>query len=126
MTTARQIITDALTFHLNRLSPGETLESDTANVCLSALNAFVDEWNIDGYALAEFADLDTDQDLPTGYRYMLAACTAEKAATAMIGGIPPAIAQAAFHARRRVSNAAAAPGVIDVPTPAGGSILGGW
>jgi hypothetical protein len=126
MTTARQIITDALTFHLNRLSPGETLEADTADVCLSALNAFVDEWNVDGYALAEFADLDTEYDLPTGYRYMLAANTAEKAATAMIGGIPPVIASAAFHARRKVSNASASPGIIEVPTPAGGSILEGW
>lgn len=45
MTTARQLITDALTFHLNRLSPGETLEADTAALCLSALNSVVDEWS---------------------------------------------------------------------------------
>ena len=28
MPTARQIITSALTYHLNRLSPGETLDAD--------------------------------------------------------------------------------------------------
>lgn len=45
MTTARQIIGGALTFHLNRLSPGETLDADLAAVCLDALNHIVDEWN---------------------------------------------------------------------------------
>ena len=45
MTTARQIITGALTFHLNRLSPGETLNDDDAAVCLTALNHIADEWN---------------------------------------------------------------------------------
>ncbi len=45
MTRALEIITDALTFGLNRLSPGETLDADTANVCLSALNSIVDEFN---------------------------------------------------------------------------------
>ena len=45
MTTARQIISDALTFGLNRLSPGETLDSDLAGVCLSALNSVADEVN---------------------------------------------------------------------------------
>lgn len=126
MTTARQIITDALTFHLNRLSPGETLEADTADVCLSALNAFVDDWNTDGYAIGEFTDIDMDQDLPTGYRNMLALCTAEKSAMALIGGLPPALAQAAYNARRRVRNASMSPGTIDVPTPGAGSILEGW
>lgn len=126
MTTARQIITDALTFHLNRLSPGETLEADTADVCLSALNAFIDDWNTDGYTIAEFADLDEDQDLPTGYRNMLAVCTAEKSAMALVGGLPAPLAQAAYNARRRVRNASTSPGVIDVPTPGTGSILEGW
>lgn len=45
MTTAREVITGALTFHLNRLSPGEALDADTASVCLSALNDIVDEFN---------------------------------------------------------------------------------
>lgn len=45
MTTARAIITDALTFGLNRLSPGETLDSDLAGVCLNALNNVADELN---------------------------------------------------------------------------------
>lgn len=43
MSTARQIIDDALTFRLNRLSPGETADADTDAVCLRALNAIVDE-----------------------------------------------------------------------------------
>lgn len=41
--TARQIITSALTVHLNRLSPGETLEADLAASCLVGLNEIVDE-----------------------------------------------------------------------------------
>jgi hypothetical protein len=45
MTTARVIISDALTFGLNRLSPGETLDADTGARCLDALNSIVDEWN---------------------------------------------------------------------------------
>lgn len=45
MTQARRVITDALTHRLNKLSPGETLDSDTALVCLDALNVIVDEFN---------------------------------------------------------------------------------
>lgn len=45
MTTARQIITTALTLHLNRLSPGETLNDDLAASCLLGLNDIVDEWS---------------------------------------------------------------------------------
>jgi hypothetical protein len=45
MTTARDVITGALTFHLNRLSPGESADADTLAVCLSALNDIADEWN---------------------------------------------------------------------------------
>lgn len=45
MTTARQVISGALTFHLNRLSPGETLDADLAALCLEALNHIADEWN---------------------------------------------------------------------------------
>lgn len=48
MTTARTIIDDALRFGLNRLSPGETLDADTAGVCLSALNSIADELNGSG------------------------------------------------------------------------------
>lgn len=51
MTTARQIIADALTFGLNRLAPGETLDADTANTCLSALNSIADEINGGGQML---------------------------------------------------------------------------
>ena len=45
MPTARQIITSALTYHLNRLSPGEVLDADLGNLCLGALNDIADEWN---------------------------------------------------------------------------------
>lgn len=45
MPTARTIIEDALTFGLNRLSPGESADADTLAVCLRALNSIVDEWN---------------------------------------------------------------------------------
>lgn len=45
MTTARKIIEGALGFRLNRLSPGETLDADTGNTCLVALNELADEMN---------------------------------------------------------------------------------
>jgi hypothetical protein len=45
MTTARQIIEGALGFGLNRLSPGETLDADTAATCLVALNNIADAMN---------------------------------------------------------------------------------
>ena len=45
MTTARSIISGALRFGLNRLSPGEALDADTADVCLEALNSITDEMN---------------------------------------------------------------------------------
>ncbi len=45
MPTARAIITGALTFGINRLSPGESLDADTALVCLDALNHIADELN---------------------------------------------------------------------------------
>lgn len=45
MTTARSIIEGALTFGLNRLSPGEALDADTGAVCLTALNMIADQFN---------------------------------------------------------------------------------
>lgn len=45
MTTARAIITAALSFHLNRLSPGEAIDADLAAVALNALNHVADEVN---------------------------------------------------------------------------------
>ena len=60
MTTARQIISDALTFGLNRLAPGETLDADLASMCLSALNSVADEMNGGGGMLwREFASTAT-------------------------------------------------------------------
>lgn len=49
--TARDIITDALRFHLNRLSPGETLSPEVADFALAALNNIVDEWDGSGAQL---------------------------------------------------------------------------
>lgn len=51
MATARQIITTALTVHLNRLTPGETLDADVGGFCLDALNDIVDEWSGSGTVL---------------------------------------------------------------------------
>lgn len=51
MTTARTIIEDALTFGLNKLSPGEALDDDTGAVCLRALNSVADEFNGSGAVL---------------------------------------------------------------------------
>lgn len=51
MTTARQIITDALTFRLNKLAVGETMDPDTAARCLDGLNSVVDEINGGLYSL---------------------------------------------------------------------------
>ena len=45
MTAARAIITTALGVHLNRLSPGESLDADLAAFCLDALNDVGDEWS---------------------------------------------------------------------------------
>lgn len=48
MTTARQIIKSALTFRLNRLGPGETLDNELAATCLTALNELADTWSGQG------------------------------------------------------------------------------
>lgn len=48
MPSARTIITGALTFRLNRLSPGETADADTLAVCMEALNDITDRWNGQG------------------------------------------------------------------------------
>lgn len=45
MTTARTVLQDALTFMLNRLSPGETADADLLNTCFQALQNLADEWN---------------------------------------------------------------------------------
>lgn len=45
MTTARQIITDTLTYGLNRLSPGEPIDADLMASCLQALNNVCDGLN---------------------------------------------------------------------------------
>ena len=43
--SARDVIRAALTFHLNRLSPGETEDANLFNVCLHALSHVADEIN---------------------------------------------------------------------------------
>lgn len=45
MAKARVIVRNCLTFHLNRLSPGEQEDADLFGRCLDALNDVVDEWN---------------------------------------------------------------------------------
>jgi hypothetical protein len=45
LSKARDIVSNALTFRLNRLSPGETLDADTAALCLAALNEVIDQFN---------------------------------------------------------------------------------
>lgn len=45
MSTARTILQNALSFSLNRLSPGESADADTLATGLLALNDIVDEWN---------------------------------------------------------------------------------
>ncbi len=57
MTTARAIITGALTFRLNKLSPGETLDADVAATCLAGLNHIVDE--VDGAKSGLFREILT-------------------------------------------------------------------
>lgn len=56
--TARAVIMDALRFHLNRLAPGETLDDDTGDFALAALNNIVDEW--DGAKAALFQEILTE------------------------------------------------------------------
>lgn len=70
MTTARSIVEGALTFGLNRLSPGETLDADTAAVCLTALNHVADAMNGGGSFL---------------FREILTTSTALSAAFATLG-----------------------------------------
>ena len=57
MTTARSIIEGALTFRLNRLSPGETMDADTADRMLAGLNHIVDE--VDGAKSGLFREILT-------------------------------------------------------------------
>lgn len=45
MTKAREIISGALRFGLNRLSPGEQEDADLFNACLDGLNSIVDAMN---------------------------------------------------------------------------------
>lgn len=45
MTKARDVIRSALTFHLNRLAPGETEDAELFATCLRALNDIADAWN---------------------------------------------------------------------------------
>ena len=55
MTTARTIISGALTFWLNRLSPGETLDADLGATCLAALNDVADGFNgLGSFLFSEF------------------------------------------------------------------------
>jgi hypothetical protein len=126
MTTARQIIGDALTFHLNRLSPGETLPADTADLCLGALNSVIDDWNMDGVTFASFSDIDDDQDLHNGGRYLLSILTAERSAPTLVGGVPPDVALKAAGAKRRYRAINSNPAIVHTHTDVSGNILDGF
>ena len=104
MTTARQIITSALTTGLNRLSAGEALDADLAALCLSALNDVLDDINGSHGVLWKqpFTDLDTNYTMGDGWRTILAALLAQKVARAVVGGVPPDVAHEAAAARRRL------------------------
>ena len=72
MTTARQIISGALSFHLNRLSPGETLDADLATLCIDALNDIADEWSGSNHFLwreALYSAVVTGQTATIGVDY---------------------------------------------------------
>ena len=223
MTTARQIITGALTLHINRLSPGEALDADLAATALSALNFIADEINgsksflyreifttsgaivgtsavlgvdwlgiksgdqilgatvrytagvdqpiapisMDQYSaipiktvgtipqqyahdgaarvylfpaatgqtitirtlqvVEDFADLDTEYEMPRGYMSSFSALLAEKLAPTMLGGVTADIAKAARSARNRIGGQAANPAIISSGSSDGrlGSFLAG-
>lgn len=57
---AREAITDALEW-LNRLSPGETLDADTAAFMLRRLNTLVDEWSANAQFLSRDLVTATNQ-----------------------------------------------------------------
>lgn len=209
MATARSIIRNALSFHLNRLSPGEAEDADLFGRCLDALNDIVDEldgvksqlyketltsgtvtgsgtigttWALtpgckilgatgqsdggtdyplspltmaqyadialkttsgdarlyahDGLStvyfypvptaqpitlrtkdeFADFADLDTDYDMPKGYKSAFSALLAAKMAPSLVGGITPAIAVEVNRARARMSAISAGPAILDAST----------
>lgn len=221
MTTARAILEDALTFGLNRLSPGEAADADTLATGLRALNSVVDEWNgvksflfrtlltqsaapittatgtlgttwvgiapgdeilgatysLSGHdypmacltmrqyheqivdkaevsepefwahdglatvyfypvpnsksitlrtraAVSEFADIDTEYDMPAGYRSALSACVAEALAFVMLGGVPQTISIKAAAARNRIAAQACDPAIIGPPPRRNGFIEG--
>ena len=209
MTTARDIIRGALSFHLNRLSPGEAEDADLFDRCRLALNFIADEFNgskgylwreiltvsgsitgtygtlgtdwsgiasgdeilgatvrysstldvpmhpitmqqyadiavkstssypefyaHDGAArvylypaasahvitlrtkqvLSDFADLDTDYEMPKGTKADLAALLAEKMAPSLLGSLPPAIGKAASAARSHLLARGLTPAILD-------------
>lgn len=223
MTTARSVLEDALSFGLNRLSPGESADADTLAIGLRALNSVVDEWNgvksflfrtiltqsaapittvtgtlgttwaglahgdeilgatyslsgldfpmghltmrqyheqipdktqvgepefwsHDGLAtvyfypvpnsksitlrtrsaVSAFADIDTDYDMPAGYRSALSACVAELLAFTMLGGVPQNIAVKASAARNRIAAQVCDPDIIGRAPRRGGILTGGF
>src|SRR6185503_13731839 len=221
MTTARTIVGGALTFWLNRLSPGETLDADLGALCLSALNDVVDE--IDGVEsllfqeiltpgvcngtsgtlgvtwagistgndilgatvsyqagmdlpldpltmeqyqaisqkatasipqfychdgattvylwpaaagqtitllthaqVSNFADLDTNYSMPSGFQSGLSAMLAERLASTLNPGALPKVEMAARAARNRLAAQTSSPAMIDSAKRRSGNILTGW
>ena len=131
MTKAREIIGDALTFRLNKLSPGETLDQDTARVCLDALNSVVDEINgkmvtrRTRQVVTAFATLDASYNMPPGYRSALSDLLAERLALPMVGRVPAEVQRAAAAARVRMAVQTMAPAIIH-SSASSGDILNGW
>lgn len=209
MTTARDIVRGALSFHLNRLSPGEAEDADLFARCLLALNFIADEFNgqksflwcevltassaitgtsgtlgttwagiasgdeilgatvrysstldvpmspitmaqyadiaikstssypevyaHDGAAtvylypaaashvitirtkqvMSDFADLDTDYEMPKGYKAGLSALLAEKMAPSLLGSLPPAVGKAASAARSHLLAQGLVPAILN-------------
>lgn len=70
MTTARTVVRNALTFGLNKLSPGEAEDADLFGRCLEALNDIADELNGGKSVL---------------FREILTASSTISAATALLG-----------------------------------------
>ena len=62
--------------------------------------------------VAEFADLDTDYQMPSGYKSFFASVLAEKMALVLLGAIPASVARDAIAARRRIAGQNMEPEII--------------
>jgi hypothetical protein len=74
-------------------------------------------------AVSDFADLDTDYTMPTGYLSALQAMLAERMAPTVLGDIPQAVARSARAARLRLKMGIEPEIVYGSRT---GNVLTGW